>query len=725
MGLHGSPSVTLPSPMGHANASSAKRQEKPDLAGTIPPERASGWPRRAMSVAKIVVYSCDMQTGHVRRFENSMEVMGLPSSGPRQRWSECISPEDRPRYDNAFKSITPQASQYEVVYRVRHVVTGVQFWVLDRCEGEFDETGKLLHVHGAIVDISKHINAETLKHEASQLHSVAFEAAGMGAWHLDVDSNRLTCSEELLALLGIDPKKFDGAADCIERVIHPDDVESWHTAREKALTPGGKMDLEFRVLLPKGNLRWFQSRGEILRRSEGTAIELYGVMMDVTERNTAQEAAARLAAIVASSEDAIISKNLNGIVTSWNRGAERLLGYSAEEMIGQPISRIIPPDNTGEELRMLSTIRSGEFIAPYESIRLRKDGSRLDVSLTVSPIRNTAGHVIGGSSIVRDITERRRHSETLRHNEARLRLALRSARAGAWDYDLVSNEIRWSPEMFVLYGLDPANGVPPREAIDAQIEPSHRGRFLIEFDRALAQGGSFTVEFPIVRPDGSEIWTAIVGDVIKDAAGRAVNARGIDQDITERKSWDKRQAMLLRELSHRVKNTLAVIQAMTRQTLRTSSDPKSFAAAFEGRIRSLASSHNLLTDANWSGAKLADVIHSQLSPMVDDPANRLELRGPDVLLPTDTATQLGLVLHELGANAAKYGGLSTPVGKIAIVWTASRGKLHLTWRERGGPRIDAPPIHKGFGTALIVSSVSEVTYDFDPAGLTCRLELAL
>jgi two-component system CheB/CheR fusion protein len=216
-----------------------------------------------------------------------------------------------------------------------------------------------------------------------------------------------------------------------------------------------------------------------------------------------------------------------------------------------------------------------------------------------------------------------------------------------------------------------------------------------------------------------------VGDVIQDAAGRPVSARGIDQDITERKNWDKRQAMLLRELSHRVKNTLAVIQAMTRQTLRASSDPKSFALAFEGRIRSLASSHNLLTDANWSGAKLADVIHSQLGPMVNDVAKRLELRGPDVVLPAEAATQLGLVLHELGTNAAKYGALSAATGKITIVWTASRGKLCLTWRESGGPRIDTLPTLKGFGTALIASSANKVTRRFDPAGMSCRLELAL
>jgi two-component sensor histidine kinase len=170
---------------------------------------------------------------------------------------------------------------------------------------------------------------------------------------------------------------------------------------------------------------------------------------------------------------------------------------------------------------------------------------------------------------------------------------------------------------------------------------------------------------------------------------------------------------------------MAVIQAMTRQTLRASRDPKTFADAFEGRIRSLASSHNLLTDADWRGAKLTDVITSQVGSMVDNMDTRFTLRGPNVLLPPEAATQLGLVLHELGTNAVKYGALSTRAGHISLIWTVSRNKLHLMWRERGGPPISEIPEHKGFGAALIDSSAASVERRFNPAGLTCKLELAL
>lgn len=691
----------------------------------MPHDAEPDWLRHALSIAKIVTYSCDAKTGHTLRSDNSMEIMGLPSSGPTHDWSNLIVPEDKEEFHNALESITRLSPRFEAEYRIRHGVTGIRFWVLDRGEGEFDEDGNRLHVRGAIVDISARMSAETEIRKTARLSTIAFEAARMAAWHLDITSNRVTCSDELLTLLGIAREQFDGTQQAIENAIHPDDVEAWRSAHQRALTPGGRMELEFRVVLPRGTIRWFLSRGEIARRLDGSPRESYGVMIDITERKTAEEAVARLAAIVASSEDAIMSKTLSGIVTSWNRGAERLFGYSAEEMIGGPFARIIPSELAGEESGILATIHRGDLISPYETVRLRRDGGRIDVSIAVSPIRNAHGDVVGASTIARDITERRRHDETLRQNEARLRLALRSARAGAWDIDFVRDELHWSPEMFALYGLDPAQGVPPPERRSRQIDPPHRERVKFEFQQALLIGGSFTLEFPIIRPDGSEIWTAVVGDIVQDSSGRPLSARGIDQDITERKNWEKRQAILLRELSHRVKNTLAVIQSMTRQTLRSSRTPQEFVDAFEGRIRSLAASHNLLTEADWSGARLADVIRNQLGGMVDSLDHRFTLRGPEVILPAEAATQLGLVLHELGTNAAKYGALSMPQGHVDIVWTVSRSKLRLAWRERGGPRIQGPPASEGFGSALILSSASKVTRRFSPQGLSCRLELAL
>jgi PAS domain S-box-containing protein len=680
---------------------------------------------RALITGKMMLYSCEVATGFTVRSNNSVRLLGVASEGSTEEWSRIILNEDLPYFENAVKSITTQDPVFEVEYRVRHPVTGIVLWILDRGEGEFDADGQRIRLRGAIVEISGRVRAETQMRETSRLHSVAFEAARMGAWHLDVRRNRLTSSDELLALLGLSRGQFDETPEAFDSVVHPDDLGAWTKSRNISLNPEKNVEIEFRVVLPKSGIRWFLSRAEIIRRSDGIVLECYGVMIDISERKIAEEAAARLAAIVTSSDDAIISSNPSNIITSWNHGAERLLGYRAEEITGQPMYRIIPEELWDGEQKNLDLVSNGEPIAAYESRRRHQNGRILDMSLSISPIRNNAGKVVGASTIALDITARLRDAEIHRESDARLRQALAAAKAGAFDYDLVNQEIRWSPEMFALYGLDPEKAVPSFDAIMAQTVPEHEQRVRSEFALALSQGGQFALEFPIIRPDGAEIWTAMTGYIKKDALGRATNARGIDQDISERKDWERRQALLLRELSHRVKNSMAVIQSVTRQTLRTTNDPKSFAEAFEGRIRSLAASHTLLTDVDWRGVRLTDLIKLQTSGMADDFERRFSFRGPEVLLPAETATQLGLVLHELGTNAAKYGALSLTGGNVSITWKKGHGKLRLTWRERGGPSILEHPTRQGFGTALINSSVVDVKRRFDPAGLTCRLALVL
>ena len=690
----------------------------------MPPQGEHSWAVQALSIARIVFYSYDAASGTILRSDNCVDILGVEATGTLTSWSRLISGEDRAQHEDALQQLSPSAPFFELEYRIHHAVTAQEFWVIDRAEGSFSKDGRLTGITGAIIDVSARISVERELRKAARLRSMVFEAARMAAWHLDALSGRFTCTDELLELLDIDRSHFDGTTSAVETAIHPDDRDAWRQVHETATAPGGRLEIEFRVLLHHGGVKWLLSRGEIVRAINGVPLESFGVMIDITSRKSSEEAAARLAAIVASSEDAIISKSLRGIVTSWNKGAERLFGYSAEEMIGESVWKLIPENGEHEEINILNTTRVGQSIVPYESIRLHKSGRKIHVSVSVSPILNSHGEVVGASTIARDVTERREQNDKLRENEARLRLALRSARSGAWDYDLSKRELHWSPEMFELYGLNPADGLPTREELTERIAPAHRKRARQEFSKAMLQGGSFTLEFPIIRADGTEIWTALVGDVIKDFAGRPISARGIDQDITERKNWEKRQAMLLRELSHRVKNTLAVIQSVARQTLRLSTSPRDFVDAFEGRIRSLAASHSLLTEADWGGAKLDAVILNQAAGMVTDFGNRFRLQGPEVLLSAEAATQFGLVIHELATNALKYGALSVPGGRVDVVWTATKTRLRLLWRECGGPEIGVEPNHRGFGTMLIASSALKVTRSFRPTGLVCKLQLA-
>ncbi|MFO1090869.1 MAG: PAS domain S-box protein [Hyphomicrobiales bacterium] len=692
---------------------------------TPSPKGPPDWLQHAVTIAGVVGFSCDVDKGVVSRSSNSMSVLGVSDSGHSGEWSELIVPEDRAYFQAAMGGLTPQFPRYEVEYRIRHGLTGFRFWVLDRGEAEYDEEGNRTHVRGAIMDLSTRIRGEVELRQGARLTSVAFAAARMGAWHYDPAHRLLACSDELLAMFSIPRSEFDGNLSTFEKLIHPDDVRLWNSSGRGPFFADDSFEVEFRGRGAGGEVRWFLSRGEVARRMDGTVIESYGVMIDITERKQAEQAAAHLAAIITSSEDAILSKTMTGIVTSWNRAAERMFGFTAEEIIGAPITHILLPEAQSEEAEILATIARGESIAAYESRRMAKDGRVVHVSLSVSPIRNQSGHVIGASTIARDLTDRLRHLQVLRQSEERLRLALKGARAGAWDYDAVRNEMHWSQEMFELYGLDPGSAVPDEKARLEMVEPSHRMRVDLEFRSALKEGRSIALEYPIVRSDGTQTWTMMSGDIFLDPDGTPLAARGICQDITERKNLQSRQAILLRELSHRVKNSLAIVLSIARQTLHTHSDPKSFVEAFEGRVRSLAQSHNLLTEGELASARVSDIIRGQLSGIVGDIDDRLELKGPDVALTSEHATQLGMILHELATNAVKHGALSVPTGRILIRWLASRGRLCLTWRERGGPPIEKPPEKSGFGTRLIDSSSRRVSRRFERDGLTARFELRI
>lgn len=283
----------------------------------------------------------------------------------------------------------------------------------------------------------------------------------------------------------------------------------------------------------------------------------------------------RLAAIVSSSDDAIISKTLEGIISTWNKGAEIIFGYSAEEMIGQPIHRIIPPELHDEEADILARLRRGERIEHFDTVRIAKDGRRVELSLTVSPLRDRQGVIFGASKVARDIGERRRSEEL--------------------------------------------------------------------------------------------------------------------------------QQTLLDELNHRVKNTLALVQAIASQSLRSSPDPASFVSSFSGRIKALAQSHDLLVREQLAGVNLRELMSQQLI-LGEDDRGRILLRGPNLVVGGGTGTHLGLIVHELATNARKYGALSNAAGTLLIDWeiehTDSLPNLCLNWHEKGAPA-HPPNSREGFGTTLL------------------------
>jgi PAS domain S-box-containing protein len=234
-------------------------------------------------------------------------------------------------------------------------------------------------------------------------------------------------------------------------------------------------------------------------------------------------------------------------------------------------------------------------------------------------------------------------------------------------------------------------------------------------------------ELRVLRPDGSYRWIldrAVVFE--RDASGRITKTLSAAIDIDERKRAEERRTLLINELNHRVKNTLAAVQSIARQTLRSERDPKEMNEVFTARLVSLSAAHDVLTRENWEGAGLREVVHTALAPFDE---TRIETRGPEVRLGAQAALALGMALHELATNATKYGALSGDAGNVTLTWRAQRRDdrvlFALEWREAGGPPV-MPPKRRGFGSRLLtqgvradLNGVAELL--FEPDGLVCRI----
>jgi PAS domain S-box-containing protein len=240
---------------------------------------------------------------------------------------------------------------------------------------------------------------------------LAQTAAQMGTWEWDPVTGDSTLSPELYQIFGTDPSEPDRFRAWAKNV-HPEDMARMPALFDEA-NRTGIMDFEYRYNHPVRGPRWFFCKGARMKAEN----RMFGVVMDITDRKRAEEASMRLAAIVQSSDDAIVSKDLNGIVTSWNAAAERMFGYTAEEIIGKSITTIIPPELRSDEDMILGKIRRGEKVDHFETVRVTKTGERLDVSLTVSPVKDEKGRVIGAAKIARDVGQRKRAEEALRTSE--------------------------------------------------------------------------------------------------------------------------------------------------------------------------------------------------------------------------------------------------------------------------------------------------------------------
>jgi PAS domain S-box-containing protein len=534
-------------------------------------------------------------------------------------------------------------------------------------------------------------------------------------------------NEAAAALWGCRPKLNSDQWCGSWRMYWPDGTPLPHNACPMAVALKEKRDFagngqEAVAEQPDGTRIPFMAFPSLLRDAAGEVVGALNMFVDISDRKRNEEIAQRLASIVESSDDAIIGKNFDGIITSWNKSAERLFGYVAEEVIGKPVMILIPADRQDEEEAILKRIRSGQRVEHFETVRQRRDGSLIDISLTISPIRNSFGKIIGASKIARDITERKRAAEAARRAELEFRDFVENASVGMHWVD-ADGIIVWAnrTEMDML-------GFTREEYIGRHVAEFHVSQPLIAniLQRLADRETLLNYEAQLRCRDGSLRHVLINSNVLWDG-DRFVHTRCFTRDITDRKQSEAQIATLAREAEHRAKNVLATVQATVHLT--QSDTPDGLKQAIAGRIQALANVHTLFVESRWAGAKLRNLVTQELSPYCRDGDTRARIDGADVLLEPNAAQAIAVCLHELATNAAKYGALSAPEGRVHIDWSrATDGRLILRWTEANGPLV-AQPTRRGFGMRVMERMVrsplkGEICFDWLQEGLACEITVA-
>ncbi len=338
----------------------------------------------------------------------------------------------------------------------------------------------------------------------------------------------------------------DNVGEGWKAVHHPDYIEAVAEKFERHLLEGKDWEDTFPLRGKDGEYRWFLSRMKVIRDEAGSVVRFFGTNTDITERKRVEEAIARLAALVESSDDGLFGQDVNGIITSWNRGAEQIFGYRADEIVGTPIMRLIPAESQAEERELQRKMAAGERVGNFETIRQAKDGRQFPVSITVSPLKDGDGKVIGASKVVRDISERVQAEAALRAGEQRMRLATEATQVGIWEWNVLTNTIRWDALMFRIYGIPPTpDGFVQYHDWSGAVLPGELAENEAILQDTVRRAGQSTREFRIRRrSDGECRDIRTVETVRKNAAGQTEWVVGTNLDITEKKLADDAAARL-------------------------------------------------------------------------------------------------------------------------------------------------------------------------------------
>jgi PAS domain S-box-containing protein len=397
------------------------------------------------------------------------------------------------------------------------------------------------------------------------------------------------------------------------------------------------------------------------------------------------------------------------------------LGMTEQDLLGRTAAEVSPGGVDESVPLKRRALDHGETVSAVISVPTANEG-RVYLDMTVSPSRDQHGAIEGVLCTAVDVTEQRLFEVRLAAMAAQLgtayhrfELALENSPISVFEQDA---DLRYT------FMQNPPPGTAVGDYVgrtDFELMPEQDQRKVVPAkQRVLASGKREKLEYEVAVA-GTLRFYDLTLEAKTGESGAVEGVIGTTVDLTERRATEKQMRLVMRELTHRSKNLLAVVQAMARKTASKSDDIEDFVERFSARLRALAAAHDLLVSQSWSGADIGELARAALAPTVDLGGGQVRMTGPALMVTPDTAQNLGLAFHELATNAAKYGALSVDTGRVEVDWERVNGQVHIRWRERGGPPVE-PPDRRGFGRVLLERLVGttlngSVELDFRPGGL--------
>ncbi len=726
--------------------------------------------RIAVEATGIGIYDHDLITGVLSWDARTRAMFGVARDGPvtyEGTFLPGLHPDDRTRVDDGLRAARDPAGPglFDAEYRTIATALGPARWLAARGQLVVEE-GRATRIIGTVRDITEAKSAEIALRATEERYRLLARATNDAVWDWDLVNDTVLWNEALATAYGWTPDRVGPDGGWWLSQVHPDD-RSAVEAEIRAVIAGGAEDWrhEYRFRRADGRYADVLDRGYMVRDASGAPVRMIGAMLDQTERN---RAGAQFRAVFQGANIGMVQFDPATVrATAVNAKLCEIWGASEADILGHSLARWTPPEDDVARQALHDRLARGEALQARLEKRYRRKDGRI-IWARVNLVSQIVGGTVLATAMIDDITEEkladaRREAlialgDTLRDLQTNADVVVVTARtlgrilgvtrAGYALVDAGGALSAIAPDWTAEGGVV-ADVAHPLATVAMSVDRLRRNETIAVADVAatpervedassyVALGMRAVMKVPILRR------SRLVGILyVLDRAPRdwMPGEIAFAREVAER-AWggltrieaDEQQRILNRELSHRLKNTLAMVQAIASQTLRNVTDIEAAKEALAARLIALGKAHDILLVGERESAQIETVLGSALALHDDRQPGRFGLSGPSITVGAKAALSLALMVHELATNAAKYGALSVPAGRVAIAWTvtpAEAGPLvGMTWRESGGPTV-TPPSRKGFGSRLIerglVGAVGgAVTLDYAASGLVCRITAPL